>query len=378
LPSYLTVSNPVDNGGTFLMSAPADDRRRLLELLLADPGIDVLVVGLTAPSGTMTDTFAEDVCDLANNASKPIVVTWNSFKTDERGFERLVAAGLPLFRSFRNCFSALRAFADYQSAAPSFRPRRIAPPRRDARDVADLVPAAQGPLSPAAARSLLEAYDIPLVGERLAESPEEAVAAGELFGWPVVMKIASAAFPHKSDAGLVQLGVASPQDAAHRYERLVERAAALDPSADIDGVLIQEQISDGVEVIVGVKRDPAFGPAVLVGMGGIFAEVIRDVAVRPLPLDDGDAADMVRSLRGYPLLSGARGRAPADVAALERLILSVAELAHACGPTLAELDLNPVLVSERGLVAVDWLLVGAAEATVRLSTPSDLSLARGA
>jgi acyl-CoA synthetase (NDP forming) len=357
LPSYLTVANPVDNGGSFVVQAPPEDRRRVLELILADDAVDLLVVGLTAPAGTMTDTFADDVCAIVDAAAKPIVVTWNSPKTDERGFEALVAAGLPMFRSFRNCFRARRAFADYTAAAPSFRARApVAPPPASGAPLAD---AAIGPVSAGRARALLEAHGIPLAGERTAGSAAEAASAAEALGWPVVMKLASPAFPHKSDAGLVRLGVASAADAARVHDELVALAAALDPDAAIEGVLVQEQIDDGVEMIVGVTHDSSFGPAVMVGMGGIFAEIVQDVAVRPVPLDRGDASEMVHGLRGYPLLRGARGRPPVDVEGLVDLVVSVAELAAACGPDLAELDLNPVLVRERGVVVVDSLVVAA-------------------
>jgi acetyltransferase len=125
-------------------------------------------------------------------------------------------------------------------------------------------------------------------------------------------------------------------------------------------VQIQHQVQGGVEMIVGVTQDPVYGPAVLVGTGGVFAEVLKDVTVRPLPLDRRDAQDMVRSLHGYALLRGTRGQARADIKALVDVVLAVARLAAACGDRLAELDLNPVVVQQRGAVAVDSRVVAAA------------------
>jgi acetyltransferase len=176
-------------------------------------------------------------------------------------------------------------------------------------------------------------------------------------GFPVVMKIASPDFPHKSDAGLVRLSVGSAGEAKAVYRELVERATKAKRRARIEGVEVQQQIDDGTEMIVGMTRDPVFGPAVLVGTGGVFAEILADVAVRPLPIDRRDAEDMVRSLRGYPLLRGARGRASGDVKALVDVVMAVARLAAACGDRLAELDLNPVVVRPRGALAVDALVV---------------------
>jgi acyl-CoA synthetase (NDP forming) len=143
------------------------------------------------------------------------------------------------------------------------------------------------------------------------------------------------------------------------YRELTERAAALVPTPRVEGVQVQQQLSGGSEMIVGLSRDPVFGPVLLVGTGGVFAEVFRDVAVRPLPVDRRDVEEMVASLRGSALLAGARGRPRADTKALVDVALSVAKLATACGDRLAELDLNPVVVRERGkgAVAVDSLVI---------------------
>jgi acyl-CoA synthetase (NDP forming) len=214
-----------------------------------------------------------------------------------------------------------------------------------------------GPLGADASRRLLESFGVPLAGEGLAHSAAEAGRLAKSIGFPVVMKIASPDFPHKSDAGLVRLDVQTAGQAAGAYTELVTRATKVNRKARIEGVQIQEQIQGGVEMIVGVTHDPVYGPAVLVGTGGVFAEVLSDATVRPLPLDRRDAEDMVKSLRGYALLSGARGQAKADIKALVDLILSVARLAAACGDRLAELDLNPVVVRPRGAVAVDSLVV---------------------
>jgi acyl-CoA synthetase (NDP forming) len=358
IPDYLTVSNPVDNGAQFLVSAPVEDRKRVFDLLAADPNVDVIVVGLTGALGRLTDRFAEDIVAFAEDVAKPIVVTWNSFKTDEKGFSTLVNAGMPMFRSFRNCFTALRAFGDYQEATASFRARKPLPTRLSAPARAALAEApVVGACGTETARRLLEAFAVPMAGEGLAHSAAEAGRIASDIGFPVVMKVSSPDFPHKSDAGLVRLGVASAAEARAAYGELLKIAAKADRKARIDGVQIQEQVEGGTEMIVGVSRDPVFGPAVLVGTGGVFAEVLRDVAVRPLPIDRRDAEDMVRSLRGAALLDGARGRPTADVKALVDVVMAVAKLAAACGERLAELDLNPVVVRTRGAVAVDSLVV---------------------
>jgi acetate---CoA ligase (ADP-forming) len=360
IPDYLTVSNPVDNGAQFLLSAPLEDRLRVFHLLADDPAVDVIVVGLTGALGRLTDSFAQDIARVIDDLPKPIVATWNSFKTDEPGFSTLINTGVPLFRSFRNCFGALRAFADYQERARSFRVRKALPSRLgpEAKAVFDEASDDTGlVLGAASSRRLFEAFDVPLAGEAVASTATEAARLADSFGYPVVMKIASPDFAHKSDAGLVQLGVSSATEARATFRILTERARAADPDAVIEGVLVQEQVDGGVEMIVGITHDPVFGPAVLVGTGGVFAELLNDVIVSPLPIDKQDAQEMVASLRGYGLLRGARGTAPADVKAFVGVIMAVARLASACGDRIAELDLNPVVVRRRGAVAVDSLVV---------------------
>lgn len=362
IPDYLTVANPVDNGAQFLLSAPLEHRRRVFDLVAADPAVDVIVVGLTGALGRLTDAFAEDVVAFADVLGKPVVATWNSFKTDEPGFRTLVDAGIPLFRSFRNCFGALAAFARYQEQAAGFRARPASVPRLAAearRVLDDAATRPSGPLGADDAHTLLDTFGIPRAAGGLATSAAEAGRLAEGFGFPVVMKLSSPDFPHKSDAGLVRLGVSSATEARAVYRELVDRAQAARSRARIDGVQVQEQVVGGTEMIVGVTRDPVFGPAVLVGTGGVFAEVLEDVSVRPLPLDRADVEEMIGSLRGASLLHGARGRGRADVGALVRLVLAVAKLAAACGDRLLELDLNPVVVRSKGAVAVDALVITA-------------------
>jgi acyl-CoA synthetase (NDP forming) len=355
IPTYLTVSNPVDNGGTLVLSIPQETRLTILDLIAADPNVDVLVVGLTAPLGPMTAALANDVLKWAPTAPIPTIVTWNSYKIEEPAFSDVIASGVPTFRSFRNCFSALRAFYDYQERRPTLRnrPPLVAPVSEPTRQALSI----GGTLDADHARAVLTAFEVPLAGEVVAVSADAAVAAADVFGYPVVMKIASADFPHKSDVGLVAVGVADADAVRATYTELVERAAHVDPSAKVDGVLVQQMVTGGVEMIVGITHDSQLGAAVMVGTGGIFAEVLRDVAVRPLPLDAADAHEMITSLRGYALLQGARGRPPANVDALVEVVMAVARLASACGDQIAELDLNPVIVNADRAVAVDSLIV---------------------
>ena len=351
IPTYLTVANPIDNGGAFVAMNPQEDRIKVLDLIAADPNIDVIVIGLTGSFPVLTDNFADDIRKWAPTAPKPVIVTWNSYNT-ESGYNELVESGVPIFRSFRNCFAALNAFRTYQEKRKNFRRREpLAAP--DAKLAAELA-ATPGTVAAQMASRILTDAGVTMAGEKIVSSRAEAEEAARAFGGTVAMKLMSPAFPHKSDVGLVRLGVT---DAGTAYDELIARAAELDAKAQIDGVLVQEQIGEGVEMIVGLTHDGAAGSALTIGAGGIYAEILADVAVRPLPVDRDDVKEMIAGLKISKLLAGARGKPPANVDSLVDLALAVARLAEASDGGVAELDLNPVIVSPERAVAVDSLMV---------------------
>jgi acetyl coenzyme A synthetase (ADP forming)-like protein len=212
----------------------------------------------------------------------------------------------------------------------------------------------QSVLAGGEANALLEAYGIPTPPEGLAAGPHEAAALASRIGFPVALKLISPDILHKTDMGGVILGVQDEEAAVAGYETLLARAARAHPGAEIRGVLVQKMITGGQEVIVGVKRDPTFGPLVMFGLGGVYVEALADVSFRLAPLTVADAWDMLKEVRSAKLLEGLRGNPPADRAALVDLIVSVGRLA-AAHPEVAELDLNPVLVQPegKGVVAID-------------------------
>jgi len=210
-----------------------------------------------------------------------------------------------------------------------------------------------------AAKQVVASMGIPVVEDRLARSAVEAVDAAKAFEQAVVLKIASAAILHKTDIGGVLIGLRSAEDVAAGYDTLISRAHAAAPEAQIDGVLVSPLIEGGVETIVGVKRDPVFGPVVMFGMGGIFVEIYRDVSLRLAPFGMATAWEMIREIVGYPLLAGARGRAPADIEALARALSLISDYADRFRDELDSIDINPLIVlpEGRGIVAVDALVV---------------------
>lgn len=200
----------------------------------------------------------------------------------------------------------------------------------------------------AEAKRLLAQAGIASAPERLCASAEEAMAAAAALGWPVVLKLASPDILHKTEIGGVILDIADADAVRTAFATLLERARARAPDARIAGVLVARQLRGGVECILGIKRDPVFGPVALFGLGGVFVDVLRDVALRRCPFGEDEALRMIRSIRGAPLLLGARGRRPADVPALAAMLARLSVFAVQSGPRLIAVDLNPVLAMPEG------------------------------
>ncbi|MEX2159850.1 MAG: acetate--CoA ligase family protein [Dehalococcoidia bacterium] len=202
------------------------------------------------------------------------------------------------------------------------------------------------------AKQLLREAGIPVVETRLAKTKDEAVSiAGEL-GYPVALKIVSPQITHKSDAGGVKLGLTSADGVSSAYDDIVAAAKRAEPNAAIDGVSVQRMAKPGVEVIAGMTTDAQFGPVLMFGLGGVLVEVLKDVAFRVVPITKRDASQMIRELQGFPLLEGYRGQEPADLDALQDILLKLSSFAQA-HPELDELDLNPVFAYPDGAIAVD-------------------------
>jgi acetate---CoA ligase (ADP-forming) len=200
----------------------------------------------------------------------------------------------------------------------------------------------------AEAKRLLAKAGIASVPERACDSADAAVQATCDVGFPVVMKILSPDIAHKSEIGGVLLNVADADAVRRGYDVLIGRARSAVPTARLDGVLVARQLQAGVECVLGVHRDPVFGPVAMFGLGGIFVEVLKDVVFRRCPLGEDVAEAMIRSVRGAPLLTGARGRRPADVPALARMLALLSVFAAQAGPRLASIDLNPVFAMPAG------------------------------
>jgi acyl-CoA synthetase (NDP forming) len=356
IPGYLRIDNPVDNGGH-----PVGDwrGRKILDAILADPNIDVLVVPITGAFPPMSDLLVADLIAAQETTDKPICVVWGSPSGTETAYrDALLGSRLPVFRTFRNCVTAVRAYFDHAA----FSARYESPwdsislqPSATAAEASALL-GDGGALSEHASKQLLGLYGIDVSRDLLCTSAEESIAAAESLGYPVVLKLSSPAITHKSEHGLVVLGVDSAEAVRTHFESLMDRAAPLATAEEIDGVLVCEQLSGGVETVIGISTDELFGPTVMVGIGGISVEVYRDVAFRVPPFDRAEARRMLDELTGLPLLLGHRGKPGVDLEALTDVIMRVQQIAIDL-PQLRELDINPLLALPNRVVALDALAV---------------------
>jgi acyl-CoA synthetase (NDP forming) len=201
-------------------------------------------------------------------------------------------------------------------------------------------------------KEFLKAAGISVVDTRLAKSKEEAISISRKFGFPVVLKIASPDIVHKSDAGGVKLGLKSASEVGKAYDQILQAVKQKHPEARVHGVVVQKMARPGVEVIIGMSKDAQFGPVLMFGLGGILVEVLKDVSFRIVPLSRRDVAEMLREIKGYPLLEGYRGGEAVDLSYLEELLLKVSDFVEQ-NPEVMELDLNPIFAYSDGAVAVD-------------------------
>jgi acyl-CoA synthetase (NDP forming) len=229
---------------------------------------------------------------------------------------------------------------------------------KSARDICDVAAARpEGWLSDQEVRGVLDAYKLPVAAGTIARSADEAAAAATAIGFPVAAKLSSMAVQHKSDVGGVRLNLTDAPAVREAYNDIVAGARKAKPGAGetlFDAVLIQPMIAGGVEVMMGIVQDPLFGPLIAFGLGGVYVELLKDVRVRVAPLTDTDADDLIRGIRGFPLLQGYRGHPAADLDALREVLMRLSRLADEV-PEIAELDLNPViaLAPGRGCSIVD-------------------------
>lgn len=293
---------------------------------------------------------------LGREAGKITCTPWITQWHDGPGSSEIEAMpNTALFRSLDACFHALKARDWWQSLPAAAESAASSARARDAA-AAQLRAIRGASLTEGEAMRLLTAYDVPTVADRLTASAQEAAEAASQMGFPVAMKVVSRDVPHKTEAGGVELNVADAAGAHAAYERIIGRVTAAVPGAKIEGIVVQPMVPQGVELIVGTKQDPVFGPLIVVGLGGVFVELLRDACVRLAPVDEDEALGMLRSLRGAGLFEGFRGAAAVDLPAVAAIVSRVSQLATDFAEEIEEVDVNPLVCAGSRIIAVDALV----------------------
>jgi acetyltransferase len=356
LPSYASAQNPVDGTAQAIHEV---GYARLVDIVRQSERIDtILLIGSLANEATAIKR-AEELAELAGPRDKPILLSTYT-GAPPAAIEAFAAAGIPVYTSMPSCARAIRALVDY--ARFQARRHRPAPPATApaAREAAARALATAGPvLSENAAKTVLAGYGIPRPPEALATSADQAAEAAAHIGGAVALKAQSPDITHKTEAGAVALRIEGDAAVREAYARVLANARAAHPAAAIEGVLVQKMAAPGIEIILGVNRDPDFGPMLMVGLGGIHVEILHDVVFSPVPIGPDDALALLAELRGAALLDGVRGTPPVDKAALAQLIAALSRVAADHSDQIEEIDVNPVIVHPQGqgLTIVDALIV---------------------
>ena len=358
LPDAASGSNPVD----VLGDALADRYKFALDTVAKDPNVDGLLVILTPQAMTEIEATAQVVCNTATEIDKPILTCFMGEKRIGAGINILIKNNIPNFPFPNRAAQAFRAMSEYQEILkrPKSTYTTFKVDQKTVRKLIDRV-RAEGRLSigDSEAREILSAYGMTIPRSEIAENATDAVQIANMIGYPVVLKIASPDILHKTDVGGVRVGIQNNEQLTDAFELMVYRANRYLPEARIWGCLVQEMVPSGsLEVLVGMNRDPQFGPLVTFGLGGIYVETLKDVTFRIAPFSKLEAQEMLNEIRAKALLDGVRGSPEVDKDAIIDTLLRIGQLVQDF-PEILELDINPLTVFAKGqgAIAIDMRLV---------------------
>ncbi len=355
------VSNPFDLTGQ-IFSDP-EMFKRCMTLFVEEDHFDIIQVNVSMVAGKSGKYRAEMLLESIKGSEKPIVTWWAAGSLSDTGIHLLNGSDVALFRSPERCAGAVKGLVNYhqfiqaRSETTWHAPDKshVIPKEKGAR----LLKSGKPCLSEHQSKALLNLYGIPVTREQVATSPKEAVQIAEQIGFPVVLKVDSPDILHKTEANAISLGVRSREEVLQLYDELLQNAEQYHPNAKINGILVQEMVQKGTEVMIGMSHDPQFGPTIAFGLGGIFVEVLEDIALKLTPLSKSDAKQMVMQIKGYPILEGVRGKGPSDIEAVIDALMRISQLAMDWKHIISEIDINPLVVFEngQGVKALDALIV---------------------
>jgi acetate---CoA ligase (ADP-forming) len=357
LPEFATAQNPLDTTGYVVIDTNLLPNSE--SAVSRDPNIDMLVVNGSVPATQEAATFMSPYfkrrVELSRKSPVP-VISMEFLPSDQTAFSRefrrsqgapyvvdSLTRGIPALAK-AIWWSGLRRAARETPAAVTVGPAIAG------------VPGARGEWSERQVGELLGANGVPVIPQRLVTSADEAARAAGQTGFPVSLKVSAPGLAHKTDVGGVVLGVGSAQAAAQAYERIVTAVASAAPGTPVEGVLVSPMRAEGVDLLVGIVRDETWGLTLVVGLGGIWVEVLADSAVRALPVTAGEVREMLTELKSFPLLTGARGAEPVDLHELSRVIARIGDIAVALGDDVEELEINPLRAAGSSIEVLDALV----------------------
>ena len=361
LPEFWSHGNPVD----VLGDARPKRYAKAVSIVLEDPNVDAVLVILTPQAMTNPSGTAREISKLADTAKKPILAAWIGGGSMIEGIQILSESGIAAYDTPEQAIGAFITLVDYGKnlkalyETPNDVPVEFSLDRKEFRRKFDyIIKQGNAILSETTSKYLLESYGIPTTLPQSAITAEEAVKVSEQMGFPVVLKILSPDITHKTDVGGVLLNLRNASEVKAAFDKIMHNARERAPEAVLEGVSVQKMIDTekGVELILGIKQDTVFGSVMMVGTGGIYAELFKDRTLELPPLNEKLARRMLEKLNIFPLLKGYRGRPAVDIDKLVEVLIRMSYLA-ADYPEITELDINPLLVSSEGVVALDGRVV---------------------
>jgi acetate---CoA ligase (ADP-forming) len=356
LPPAASVINPID----VLGDAPAARYALAVEAALRDPNVGIVLTVLTPQTMTQVPETARLLSDLFNRYRKPTFAAFMGDEAVREGVATLNQQGVPNYQVPERAVNAMAAMWRHRQwlNTPELNVEPVDADRDRVREVLTrLRSEGRTTAGDVDAREILEAYGIPLPKSTLARTADEAVAAADAMGYPVVLKISSPEILHKTDIGGVKLNLTNATEVSDAFDLITYRALRYMPGATIQGCQVQQMVKGGKEVIIGMSRDPQFGPLLMFGLGGVYVETLRDVTFRVAPIDRREAEEMIGEIRAYNMIRGVRGEKPSDVAAIADTLVRVSQLVTDF-PGIVELDVNPLLVlpAGQGVLGLDMRL----------------------
>ncbi|WP_423799810.1 acetate--CoA ligase family protein [Neobacillus sp. SAB-20_R2A] len=363
IPSFASASNPID-----LTAAASVTNPELfiapLKALVEDPEVDNIIFTEFPMFWEAHHPLLKEFIQTCKHSDKFVLVTTFPLQgmSIPKAAPELERNGIPVIPGDLNPISSLAKLVGYsdkyrKNQLANTQEKAFKQERQDAKQLLHHLLKPGAALSEFEASKLLAQYDIPTAKKALAQTLEEAVQHADTIGYPVVLKIDSKDIPHKTEANGIRLNIENERELQSAYADILRSAKLYKSDAVINGVSVHEMLPKGIEVIVGVTKDPAFGPVIMFGLGGIFVETFKDISFRVAPITRQDAAEMIEEIKARAILKGVRGQSPADLDAIMDVLLNISELIMDANGLIEELDINPIIVYENGLKAADALII---------------------